>query len=130
MKSLVWIVVLALTVCAGTAAARTQDSNLAGTPQGTLVLAYYKAIQSGDLAGFKKCLTVESAKELDGPKGKEMFDMLKAMTPAVTPTISKVAVTGKAADVDAKVKEGDTTTTDHLKLVMVGADWKINTTGK
>jgi hypothetical protein len=116
-----------IVVCASVVVVRTQPkADLAATPQGKLVLAYYKAAHAGDVAGLKACVTAESAKDLDGPHGKDMIAMLKEMTPAVTPKVTKVNVTGKAAAVDVEVKEGATTTTDHLKLVLVDTAWKID----
>lgn len=131
MRPYLSFVIVACALCLGAArlAAQTPAAN-AATPQGKVVLAYYKAAHAGDLAELKKCITAESAKELEGPHGKEILGMLKEMTPAVTPAITKVAVTGKTAVVDAQLKEGATTTTDHHKLVLVGTDWKIDTTGK
>src|SRR5262245_50158121 len=94
----------ALAVCAGTVVVHAQraTSDLAATPQGKLVLAYYKAAHAGDVAGLKACVTAESAKDLDGPHGKDMIAMLKEMTPAVTPKVTKVNVTGKTAAVDVE----------------------------
>ena len=131
MKIAIAAFALTFAVSASSVAVRAQTpAALAATPQGKVVLAYYKAAHAGDLEALKKCITAESAKELEGPHGKEILGMLKEMTPAATPTITKVDVTGKTAAVDAQIKEGATTTTDHHKLVMVGTEWKINTTGK
>jgi len=128
MRSALSIAALVIMCCA--AAAAQAQGNLAATPQGKVVLAYYKAAHAGDLAAIKKCITAESAKELEGAHGKEIVGMLKEMTPAAPPAITKVDVKDKTAMVDAKVTEGATTTTEHLRLVMVGTEWKINTTGK
>ena len=102
----------------------------AATPQGKAVLIYYKAAHAGDLAALKKAITAESAKELEGPKGKEMVGILKEMTPTATPTLTKVSVTGDTAMVDAKTTQGATTMTEHVRVVLIGKDWKVNTTGK
>jgi len=128
MRSALSIAALVIMCCA--AAAAKSQGNLAATPQGKVVLAYYKAAHAGDLPAIKKCITAESAKELEGPHGKEIVGMLKEMTPAAPPAITKVDVKDKTAMVDAKVTEGATTTTEHLRLVMVGTEWKVNTTGK
>jgi len=127
MRSALSIAALVIMCCAAPVQAQ---GNLAATPQGKVVLAYYKAAHAGDLAAIKKCITAESAKELEGAHGKEIVGMLKEMTPAAPPAITKVDVKDKTAMVDAKVTEGATTTTEHLRLVMVGTEWKINTTGK
>jgi hypothetical protein len=130
MRLLGSIALLLAVACAPAVLLAQSSADLAATPQGKAVLAYYKAAHAGDLAALKKAITAESAKELEGPKGKEMVGMLKEMTPSATPTITKVNVTGKSAMVDAKTKEGATTTTDHVKVVMIGTDWKVDTTGK
>ena len=108
---------------------RQAQGNLAATPQGKAVLAYYKAAHSGDLAALKKCLTAESVKD-SGPKGKEILGMMKEMYPAKPPAITKVDVKDKTAMVDAKVTEGATTSTEHVKVVLIGTEWKVDTTGK
>jgi hypothetical protein len=130
MRILGSIALFLVAVCTPTVLLAESPAQLAATPQGKAVLAYYKAAHAGDLAALKKAITAESAKELEGPKGKELVGMLKEMTPSATPEISKVTVTGKTAMVDAKTKEGATTTTDHVRVEMVGSDWKVNTTGK
>jgi hypothetical protein len=123
------MVALFIMSCAATVGVHAQG-NLAATPQGKVVLAYYKAAHAGDLAAIKKCITAESAKEFEGPRGKEILAILKETMPAAPTAITKVEVKDKTAMVDAKVTEGPTTTTEHLRLVMVGTEWKINTTGK
>jgi hypothetical protein len=130
MRFLGSIALLLVVVCAPAGLLAESPASLAATPQGKAVLAYYKAAHAGDVASLKKAITAESAKELEGPKGKEIVGMLKEMTPTATPAIIKVDVTGKTAMVDAQTKEGATTTTDHVKVEMVGSEWKVNTTGK
>ena len=130
MRSALSIAVLVIMSCVASAVAQAQG-NLAATPQGKAVLAYYKAAHAGDLAALKKCLTAESTKELEGPKGKEMLGMMKEMYPATPPAITKVDMKDKTtAMVDAKVTEGATTSTEHVRVVLVGNEWKVNTTGK
>lgn len=130
MRSAFRIAALAMVSCIAAVAAQAQG-NLAATPQGKAVLAYYKASHAGDLAALKKCLTAESVKELEGPKGKEMLGMMKEMYPAKPPAITKVDMKDKTTYmVDAKVTEGGTTTTEHVRVVLVGNEWKVNTTGK
>ena len=130
MKSILKSAFLGLALAVFVLGTVQAQGNLAATPQGKAVLAYYKALRTGDLAVIKKYITAESAKELEGPRGKEMLKILKETTPAAAPAITKVDVKDKTAMVDAKVTEGATTTTEHLRLVMVGTEWKINTTGK
>src|SRR5262249_61617468 len=117
-------------VCTLALSLAQSPKEIAATPQGKAVLAYYKAMHAGDLAALKKAVTAESAKELEGPKGKEIVGMLKEMTPTATPTLIKLTVTGKTGMVDAQTKEGATTSTEHVRVEMVGTDWKVNTTGK
>jgi hypothetical protein len=128
MRSALSIAAMVIAFCA--AAVVQAQGNLAATPQGKAVLAYYKAAHSGDLAALKKCLTAESVKELEGPKGKEILGMMKEMYPAKPPAITKVDVKDKTAMVDAKVTEGATTSTEHVKVVLIGTEWKVDTTGK
>lgn len=106
--------------------ARTQ--NLAETPQGKVVLAFYKAAHAGDVAAVSKLVTAESMKMTEGMP--DFAGMLKAMTPVANPTIDKVTVTGNTAKVDASYKEGATSSTDHWNLVKVGADWKMDMAAK
>ena len=129
MRSALSIAALVIVSCFAAATVQAQGS-LAATPQGKAVLAYYKAAHSGDLAALKKCITAESAKELDGPHGKDLLGMLKETTPAMTPAITRVDVKDKTAMVDAKITEGSTTTTEHVKVVVIGTEWKVDTTGK
>lgn len=121
---------LLVVICAPAMLLAQSPAEIAATPQGKAVLAYYKAAHAGDAAALKKAVTAESAKELEGPKGKEMVGMLKEMTPTATPSLTKLNVTGNTAMVDAKTTEGATTTTEHVRVVKVGSDWKVNTTGK
>ena len=130
MRLLRSIALLLLVACAPAGVLAQSSKEIAATPQGKAVLAYYKAAHAGDMAALKKAITAESAKELEGPKGKEMVGMLKEMTPTATPTLSNLAVTGKSAKLDATVKEGATTMTEHMRVEMVGTEWKVNTTGK
>ena len=128
MKRLGSIALLAAIACAPAMLLAQSPAELAATPQGKAVLAYYKAAHSGNLAALKKTITAESAKELEGPQGKEMVEILKLM-PA-TATIMTVKVTGNTGMVDAKYKDGDATMTEHVRVQMVGSEWKVNTTGK
>jgi len=116
--------------CAPALLLAQSPAQLAATPQGKVVLAHFKARHSGDLAAMKKTITLESAKELEGPKGKEILAILKETTPAAPPTLTKVSVDGKTAMVDAKITDGATTMTEHVRVELVGADWKVNTAGK
>lgn len=129
MRSALSIAALVIMSSLAGVAAQAQG-NLAATPQGKAVLAYFKALRTGDLATIKKVITAESAKELEGPRGKEMLKILKETTPAAAPAITKVDVKDNTAMVDAKMTDGATTMTEHVRLVMVGTEWKVNTTGK
>ncbi len=108
----------------GVAVAAQTQQNLADTPQGKVVLAFYKAAHAGDVAAVSKLVTAESMKMTEGMP--DFSGMLKAMTPVATPKIDKVTVTGNTAKVDASYKDGDTSSVDHWSLVKVGADWKMD----
>jgi hypothetical protein len=127
MKCSMSALALTCALAMGVVGLRAQGgSDLAGTPQGKVVLAYYKAAHAGDAAAIKKLVTEDSGKDLDGAHGKDLLGMLKEMLPVVTPKITKVNVTGKMAAVDAEYKDGATTTIDHHKLVLVGTEWRID----
>ena len=127
MKVVSSMLVFVGVLCAGLALVSAQTpAALAATPQGKVVLAYYKAVRAGDAAGIKKLLTAESAKDLDGDHGKGLLQMLMGMTPEVAPTITKVTVTGKTASVDIQYKEATMTSADHYKLALVGTAWLLD----
>jgi hypothetical protein len=120
---------LALAVFLGTigvafVGAQAKPAGLADTPQGKVVLAFYKAAHAGDVAAVKKLVTEASAKEVDGMPG--FADMLKAMAPVATPTIASVNVTGNTAKVDATYKTASTSSTDHWSLAKVGTVWLMD----
>lgn len=120
---------LALAVFLGTigvafVGAQAPPANLADTPQGKVVLAFYKAAHAGDVAAVKKLVTADSAKEVDGMPG--FADFLKAMAPVATPTIAKVTMHGDSADVDATYKTASTSSTDHWTVTKVGAAWLMD----
>jgi hypothetical protein len=113
------VALVALSVVVG----RAQSPDLATTPQGKVVIAFYKAMHLGDEASLRKYVTAESAKDFDGPTGKDTIEAMKMMTPDVPPTITKVDVTGKTAKVTFTPKGYPAKT---WILVLVGADWKID----
>ena len=108
----------------GVTLAAAQPQNLADTPQGKVVLAFYKAAHAGDVSAVSKLVTAESMKMTEGMP--DFAGMLKAMTPVANPKIDKVTVTGSTAKVDASYKDGATSSVDHWSLVKIGADWKMD----
>jgi hypothetical protein len=128
MVRAVTLALVLLVSSAAVAPTGAQTQNLADTPQGKVVLAFYKAAHAGDVAGVSKLVTAESMKMTEGMP--DFAGMLKTMTPVANPTIDKVTVTGNTAKVDASYKEGATSSTDHWNLVKVGADWKMDMTKK
>ena len=131
-RSTAWVLALTLSALTGTSVLCAQSSAPQApgdTPQGKVVLAFYKAAHDGDVAGLKKCITADMAKDLDGPQGKDIVEMLKNVTPA-TNRILKVTVTGKTAVVDTEQKDGDTTMNEHVKVVLVGTEWKVDLKSK
>jgi len=99
-------------------------SEAVNSAPGQKAVAYYKAILSGNVTALKQCLVSDMAKQLDGPQGKEIIEMLKAMTPANI-QIVEVTISGTSAVVRSEAKEGDTTTSEKLKLLLLNGQWKV-----
>ncbi len=92
---------------------------------GQVAAAYYAAILSGNAAALKQCVVSDMAEQLDGPQGKEIIKMLKAMTPPNI-RIVEATISGPSAVVRSEAKEGDTTTSEKLKLLFLNGQWKVS----
>jgi hypothetical protein len=98
----------------------------AQTAPGKAALAFLKAAWSGDKSAIKKLLTVDAGKELDGPRGKEMLEMLKAITPNPdTAQIDTVDIKGNSAEVTFVEISKDSTVTSHFSLSLEDGQWKF-----
>jgi hypothetical protein len=98
----------------------------AQTAPGKAVLAFLKAARSGDVAAIKKLMTAEAARELDGPRSKEMVEFLKTATPnPATAQIDSVDITGDTAEVIVVEKSKDGSQTSTMKLALEGGEWKV-----
>jgi hypothetical protein len=93
-----------------------------GGAPGKVYQEYLKAIQAGDLAGLKKNMVAERAKELEKPEAKEMLGMIKAFSP---PGIKVNGGTsdGKTAVLNLTASDKSTGT---VTLVMENGAWKIS----
>jgi len=91
---------------------------------GQVAVAYYLAVLSGNVMALKQCIVSDMVKQLDGPQGKEIIEMLKAMTPPNI-QIVEITISGTTAIVISEAKEGDTTTTEKLKLLFLNGQWKV-----
>ena len=96
------------------------------TPPAKAVLAFYVAIHKGDLPAVKSLMTPESAKPLDGPNGKKMFEFLRTVTPEpARAQIESVDIKGNTAEVTVAVKTRDSTETSKVRLEKRAGQWKV-----
>ena len=97
----------------------------AQTAPGKVVLAFLKAIRSGDKAGIRKLLTAEYGKPLDGPNAKAILAAWKGRIDPATAPIDTVYITGNSAEVVMTNKAtGDLS--GRFALTLVGGQWKID----
>lgn len=93
---------------------------------GKAAIAFMKAARSGDKAALRKSMSAEGGKQLDGPNGKDILELLKVMTPdPATATIESVDVKGSTAEVTVVERSKDGSVTSTLHLVLDGGQWKI-----
>jgi hypothetical protein len=95
------------------------------SPQGKVALALLKAGRAGDAKAIRKLLTEDDAKDLDGPMGKDILEMMKMGPDPRKSKIMRVDVAGENADVtfEQSSKNGVESTTIHLRLV--NGEWKV-----
>jgi hypothetical protein len=89
---------------------------------------YMKAARAGDVAGLKAAVTADAAPDLDGPNGKDIVGMLKAMVPQ-NPTVGPIEITGDTAKVTFEEKTKDSSSTSSVKLKKVKGVWKVDPKG-
>jgi len=86
--------------------------------------AFSKAVAAGDMAGIRRGVAAERAKQMDAPEFKEMLPMIQAMQP------KNVKITGGSVDGDtatllATAKDGKETSTGTITMVREGGAWKV-----
>ena len=97
------------------------------SPQAKAVLAFYKAARSGDAAAVKKTMTPESAKNLEGPQGKEAMEFLKMTSPdPAAAEIESVDAKGDKAEVVVVVRSKDGKETSKISVERVAGQWKVS----
>jgi hypothetical protein len=98
----------------------------ASSAPGKAAIAFMKAARSSDKAALKKSMNAEAGKQLDGPNGKEMLEMLKMMTPDPAPAkIESVDMKGGMAEVTVVEGGKDGNVTSTLHFVLDGGQWKV-----
>lgn len=101
----------------------------AETAPGKAVLAFLKAVTSGDKAATKKALAAdaEAAKALDGPQAKDVLKMLGSINPKPgAAKVENVWVLGNGAQVTISGPKGADDATSHtLILTLVGNEWRV-----
>jgi len=85
---------------------------------------YSKALAAGDMAGVKRGVTADRAKEMDSADFKKMFGLIQALQP------KNVKITGGAIDGDtatllATGKDESGPTTGTITMVKEGGAWKV-----
>ena len=111
--------------------ARAADSkNVENTPQAKAYRGLLKAVAAGDFEAYRKCMTRESAAEMDkqiretGMDSKKGMEFLKAMTPADL-KLTNLKVDGKKANLDATGKIGGEMSRGTIALEEQDGQWKI-----
>jgi hypothetical protein len=95
---------------------------------GRAVLAFVKAVASGNKAAVKKLMTpdAEAAKALDGPDAMDVLQMLRSRNPK--PAIAKVEnvwILGNAAEVTISGKAEDEAASHTLIVALAGNEWRV-----
>jgi hypothetical protein len=99
----------------------------AQTAPGKAVLAFLKAVRSGDKSAIKKLMTVETGQELEGPGSQKMLELLKAITPNPdNARIDTIYIEGNSAKVSIVESSKDGTVTSDFSLTLEGDQWKIS----
>ena len=85
---------------------------------------YSKALAAGDMAGVKRGVTADRAKEMDSADFKKMFGLIQALQP------KNVKITGGAIDGDtatllATGKDESGPTNGTITMVKEGGAWKV-----
>ena len=91
-------------------------------------LAFFAACRKGDVAAIKTFLAPEQSADLDGPKGKQMLEVVKMMSPdPATARVASVTLRGNVATVVIEEKKASGKETTTLKLVGAtpNGPWKV-----
>jgi hypothetical protein len=98
------------------------------SPQAKAYRAYEKALRAGDMAGIKKGVTAERAKQLDAePKAKEMIGLIGMMMPKEIKILDLKTEGPNAATLVLSGKgEGGGEETGEAKMKVEGGAWKVD----
>lgn len=94
------------------------------SPQAKVYAEYLKAIQKEDLAGLKKLVAAEMAKNLDQPDAKDMLKMIKMMS-ATDIRVLKAVETGDKADLTVTGMQDANVANGVVHMVKEGGAWKV-----
>jgi len=86
--------------------------------------AYRAILVKGDIAGIKKAVAAERAKQVDDPDFKKMLPMIQAMEPKNV-KITGGAIDGNTATLKAAAKDGKETSKGTITMVLEGGVWKV-----
>jgi hypothetical protein len=96
------------------------------SPPVTAYKEYYRAIMSGDSDALKKFLVAKNLKEFDEMETKDremVLDVLKLRPEKLK--IEKPVLVGEEATFTATGKEGSSTSTGSIKMILEGGVWKV-----
>ena len=86
--------------------------------------SYRATLVKGDLAGIKKAVAADRAKQVDDPDFKKMLPMIQAMEPKNV-KITGGAIDGNTATLNATAKDGKETSKGTITMVLEGGVWKV-----
>ena len=95
-----------------------------GGDPGKAYLAYQKALMSGNLAALRKSVGADQAKQMDDPDFPKMLKVVQAMQPKNI-RITGGSLAGTTATLNATGKEGDSTSTGTITMMLDGGMWKV-----
>lgn len=88
-------------------------------------LAYYKALDAGDLAALKKLIIAENVKDMDKPEFKEFFPMMKSMHAKEIKFVGGNS-DGKTATIQATGKDpSGKASKGTITMVLENKEWKL-----
>ena len=95
-----------------------------GGEPGKAYEAYRKVLLAGNIAGLKKAVSKDRAKDMDDPDFPKMLPLVQEMTPK-TVKITAGSVDGGTAILLTEAKEKGETSTGKITLVKESGAWKI-----
>lgn len=95
-----------------------------GGEPGKAFMAYYKVLQSGNVAGVKKAVSAERAKEMDDPDFAKMFPLVQALEPKNV-KITGGALDGNSATLFATAHDEHEDSTGTIHMVKENGAWKV-----